>query len=193
MSQLPAKISIECCFNIRLDSNQRSMNQQRPHSHSQLLSTFVVSLLVGLCAWCAIASPVLATDYNNATLIGENFSHRDLTDSSFAHANLRGSDFSHSNLEEVSFFSSNLSRANFEGANLRNATLGSTRLTRANFTNAVLEGAFAMNAMFDGATIDGADFTDVLMRQDEIDKLCQVASGTNPTTGRETRETLFCP
>jgi len=33
----------------------------------------------------------------------------------------------------------------------------------------------------------------MLLRQDEQDKLCKVAKGTNPTTGRETRKTLSCP
>ncbi|MFN6098598.1 MAG: pentapeptide repeat-containing protein, partial [Dolichospermum sp.] len=42
------------------------------------------------------------------------------------------------------------------------------------------------------AIIDGADFTDVLLRRDEQNKLCKVAKGTNPTTGRQTRDTLYC-
>lgn len=79
-----------------------------------------------------------------------------------------------------------------EGADLTNATLDSARIIKTNLTNAVLEGAFAANAKFDGAIIDGADFTDVLLRQDVQDKLCKVAKGTNPTTGRETRKTLLC-
>ncbi|MEY3333714.1 MAG: hypothetical protein RLZZ176_2014 [Cyanobacteriota bacterium] len=79
------------------------------------------------------------------------------------------------------------------GANLTNATLDSARLIKADLTNAILEGAFAANTKFDGAIVDGADFTDVLLRRDEQNKLCKFAKGTNPVTGRETRETLFCP
>ena len=75
---------------------------------------------------------------------------------------------------------------------MTNATLDAARFINVNLTNAVLEGAFAANARFDGAVIDGADFTDVLLREDEQDKLCKVAKGTNPMTGRATRETLFC-
>ncbi len=59
-------------------------------------------------------------------------------------------------------------------------------------TNAILEGAFAASTKFDGAIIAGADFTDVLLRRDEQNKLCQLAKGINPTTGRHTRKTLFC-
>jgi uncharacterized protein YjbI with pentapeptide repeats len=65
-------------------------------------------------------------------------------------------------------------------------------LIKADLTNAILEGAFAANARFDGAIIDGADFTDVLLRQDEQKKLCKLAKGTNPVTKRDTRDTLYC-
>ncbi|MBE9013888.1 pentapeptide repeat-containing protein, partial [Pseudanabaenaceae cyanobacterium LEGE 13415] len=36
------------------------------------------------------------------------------------------------------------------------------------------------------------DFTDVEFRPDVLKMLCNVAKGTNPTTGRDTRETLYC-
>lgn len=137
-------------------------------------------------------SPAFALDYNREILVNSDFSGRDLTDSSFTKANLRNSNLSNTNLRGVSFFAANLDSANFAGADLTNATLDSARFVKTNLTNAVLEGAFTANAKFAGAIIDGADFTGVLLRQDEQDKLCKVAKGTNPTTGRETRTTLLC-
>jgi uncharacterized protein YjbI with pentapeptide repeats len=149
-----------------------------------------VGLIGAIALWNP--SPALADDYNKASLINADFSGRALTDSSFTKANLRGSNFSDSNLQGVSFFGANLERASFERANLSYATLDSARFVDTNFTHAVLEGAFAFNANFEGAVIDGADFTDVLLRQDVQEKLCEVAQGTNPTTGRNTRDTLEC-
>lgn len=167
------------------------------------LSNRIWARVLGLLLWVVVflATPVgcaglmpkaLALDYNKESLINTDFSGRDFTDSSFSHANLRYSNFSNAQLSGVSFFAANLESANLEGANLTNATLDSARLIKANLTNAVLEGAFAANTKFDGAIIDGADFTDVLLRRDEQEKLCKVAKGTNPTTGRETRDTLYC-
>jgi uncharacterized protein YjbI with pentapeptide repeats len=75
---------------------------------------------------------------------------------------------------------------------MRNSTLDTARFTKANLTNAILEGSFAFNTKFDKAIIDGADFTDVLLRKDVLKQLCQMAKGTNPVTGRDTRETLEC-
>jgi uncharacterized protein YjbI with pentapeptide repeats len=161
------------------------------------LSLSILSLLLwgvlGIMAIANFTPPALALDYNKEILIEADFSGRDLTDSSFTKANLRQSNFSNSDLTGVSFFAANLEAANLEGTNLSNATLDSARLIKTNLTNAILEGAFAANAKFDGAIIDGADFTDVLLRPDEQKKLCKVAKGTNPTTGRDTRDTLYCP
>ncbi|HLP90844.1 MAG TPA: pentapeptide repeat-containing protein [Nostocaceae cyanobacterium] len=161
----------------------------------------ILACIFSLSLWAILGTTTLigwtstawALDYNKEILIEADFSHRDLTDSSFTKANLRQSNFSYSNLTGVSFFASNLESANFEGANLTNATLDSGRFIKTNLTNAILEGAFAANAKFDGAIVDGADFTDVLLRPDEQRKLCKVAKGTNPVTGRDTRETLYCP
>ncbi|MGB3208115.1 MAG: pentapeptide repeat-containing protein [Crinalium sp.] len=173
--------------------HKTSMNRRLDQICYAVLFKCLLLVVLSIVAVGAIATPAWASDYTKETLINVDFSNRVLTDATFTKANLRNSNFSHADLRGVSLFGANLEFVNLEGANLSNATLDTAKFTKANLTNAVLEGAFAFNAKFDGAIIDGADFTDVLVRQDVQKQLCKIATGTNPTTGRETRDTLLCP
>lgn len=160
-----------------------------------ILSSLILFLVIFVGSFSIIANPAMALllDYNQAYLVGEDLSHRDLTEATFTRADLRNSNLSYANLQGVSLFSANLESANLEGADLSYSTISTARFFNANLKNAILEGSFAFNARFDGAIIEGADFTDVLFRPDTEEQLCAIASGTNPITGRDTRDTLFCP
>lgn len=135
----------------------------------------------------------IADDFTKATLGSMDFSGKDLTSYEFTQASVRGGKFVNANLTGVSLIGGDFDSADFSGANMTNTALDTTRLTRANLTNTIFEGAFVTNTNFNGAIIDGADFTDVLLRKDVQKLLCKVAKGTNPTTGRDTRDTLECP
>jgi uncharacterized protein YjbI with pentapeptide repeats len=149
-------------------------------------------LAVGL-GTLLLGSPAYATSFDRQNLRQQDFAGQDLTDNDYTRADMTESDLSHANLEGVRLFTAHLDRANLEGANLKGATLDGAILTRANLKNAILEGAYVISADFRQANIEGADFTDVLFERRTNDMLCETASGTNPVTGRDTRETLYCP
>ncbi len=154
----------------------------------------LTSVLLGaLSGGLLINSPAHADNFDRMNLRQQDFSGQDLTGNDYTRADLTESDLSHTNLELVRLFTTRLNRANLEGANLRGATLDGASLVGANLKDAVLEGAYAINIDFRGINIEGADFTDVLLDPRDNDKLCEIASGTNPETGRETKETLYCP
>lgn len=182
----------ESDLGVKVVTMQHLSNRLSSLKRILAIACLSISILLG---FAAVTSPAAwAVDYNKRTFIQEDFSHQDLTDNSYDLASLRGSDFSYSDLRGVRFFSANLEFVNFEGADLRGAVLDSARIGHTNFTNANLTGAYLASVKITPSTvIDGADFTDALILKNENEKLCELATGTNPTTGIDTADSLYCP
>lgn len=157
--------------------------------HRRLLAPLLALVL-------ALALPLqpaqAAMDYAKQVLIQADFSDRDMRGVTFNLTNLREANLSGSDLRAASLFGAKLQDADLSNTDLREATLDSAVFDGTNLSNAVLEDAFAFNTRFSNVTITGADFTNVPLRADVVTKLCAVADGTNPVTGRSTRDSLGC-
>ncbi len=152
------------------------------------LSCLLVALLITLLGMGSAS----ATDFTKRDLQGRSFAGEELTGSTFVKANLRDADLSHVTALGLDLFGCSLVGANLEAANLRGVTLDMANLAGANLRGAVLEDGLMWLTQVNGADIEGADFTNVMMRSDTLKALCASASGTNPITGRDTRESLGC-
>lgn len=131
-------------------------------------------------------------DYGKQTLIGDDFSNQDLKGATFYLTNLQDANLSESDLEGASLFGAKLLNTNLSNTNLRNATLDSAVFEGTNLSNSILEDAFAFNARFKNVDITGTDFTNVVVRGEDLNYLCSIAHGTNPITKRDTFNTLEC-
>eukprot|EP00976_Prorocentrum_cordatum_P106524 1194470-Prorocentrum_minimum.AAC.1 len=144
---------------------------------------------------CAPANVALAIPQTSTCATescdGNDYSNKDLRKEYFTKGSVKYANFSNSNLERVSLFGANLQASNLSGANLTYADLGQANLTGADLTGARLEGAIVSSAKFDGAKIEGSDWTDVIVRSDINKELCEIASGTNPVTGVDTKDSLL--
>ena len=134
-----------------------------------------------------------AMDYAKQILIGADFHGADLRGVTFNLTNLRDADFQDADLRGASLFGAKLQDASLRGADLREATLDAAVFEGSDLREARLEDAFAFNTKFRDVRIDGADFSGVSLRTDVVRSLCATASGTNPATGRATRDSLGCP
>jgi uncharacterized protein YjbI with pentapeptide repeats len=130
-------------------------------------------------------------------LDGSDFSNQNLRGVAFQQSIVRDADFSHANLVGSSFFDATVDGSNFEGADLTQANFEMAQFNRANLKNAVVKEMYVSGStLFKGIkSIENTDWTDTYLRKDQQQYLCQhpTATGTNPTTGVDTRASLACP
>ena len=117
---------------------------------------------------------------------------RNLQQQEFLKASLEGFDLSDTDLRGAVFNTANLQNANLQGADLEDAVAFASRVDGADLRGAVLRNAMLMNSKFTAAVIEGADFTDAVLDLPQQKALCARASGTNPRTGVDTRDSLAC-
>ena len=135
-------------------------------------------------------------DYANLDLTGQNFSNGNYKGKDFTQIIAKGTTFENSILVGCRFYKAFLVNTNFKGADLRGASLEDTSMDGAMLDNANAAGAYFSASLLDAKSIAGADFTDAQLPPKLLARICakeNFATGTNPTTGVDTRESLLCP
>ena len=133
-----------------------------------------------------------ALDYGKQSLVGGDFSGSDLKGATFYLTDLQDANLSNCDLQNATLYGAKLKDTNLSNSNLREVTLDSAVLDGTDLSNTNLEDSFAYSTQFENVKIKGADFTNVFLPKDLVRKFCEDASGTNPFTNRETRDTLEC-
>ncbi|KAK3250168.1 hypothetical protein CYMTET_40445 [Cymbomonas tetramitiformis] len=121
-----------------------------------------------------------------------DYSREDLGGAVFQEASLKEANLSETDLRAAVFTRAVLYKADLSNSDLSNALFDYCVLRGASLANSVLEYTNLIRSDLGETDITGADFSEALIDKYWIKQLCETASGTNPSTGVDTRDSLNC-
>eukprot|EP00242_Pyramimonas_sp_CCMP2087_P005573 CAMPEP_0198212614 /NCGR_PEP_ID=MMETSP1445-20131203/26825_1 /TAXON_ID=36898 /ORGANISM="Pyramimonas sp., Strain CCMP2087" /LENGTH=200 /DNA_ID=CAMNT_0043887109 /DNA_START=293 /DNA_END=895 /DNA_ORIENTATION=- len=123
---------------------------------------------------------------------GEDFTNEDLTGAIFAEAGLKGANFAGSDLRAAAFSRSVMYKANLSNCDMTDTMLDYVVLRGADMRGSIFRNANFIRSDLGETDVTDADFTEAIIDKYQLKYLCSVASGKNPATDVDTRESLGC-
>jgi len=149
-----------------------------------------VMFLMPLTAQAASSSSVTRSLLNEAG--GENFSGQSLIRAEFTNTTFRNTNFSNADLRGALFNGILLDGANLHGIDFSSGIAYVSRFKDVDLSDAILADTNMLRSTFDNVNVTGADFTNALLDNQQVKKICIKATGINSKTGVDTRESLGC-
>ena len=151
-------------------------------------------------AWLLATSPLPAQAASSAAIrayddvegVTKDYAGQSLIRSEFNDARLESANFAGADLRGAVFNGATLKNANLHGVDFSDGIAYLSSFVGADLSDAVLTSAMLLKSSFRDANVTGADFSFAVLDRPQVLMLCKTASGVNPTTQVDTRESLGC-
>ena len=161
--------------------------------HKSFKRLFIfLPLFFGLLLNPISANALYPSDPSSVDVLKGNLHGEDLQNTEYVKYDLSGQDLGETNLQGAYMSVTTAKNASFKGSNMDGLIAYATRFDNADLSDAVITNADLLKSFFDGANIDGTDFTDSNLDLSQRKALCSRATGTNPKTGVDTLDSLEC-